>query len=63
MKKLINLKPENTDSIRKNEIYKIIATKKNYYGDTIVISDRRCSEMKERTLNFWKIKPFKGTQF
>ena len=45
-------------NLAKNKIYKIIATKKNYYGDTIVISDETLFRNERKDIKFLKDKTY-----
>ncbi len=47
-------------NLAKNKIYKIIATKKNYYGDTIVISDETLFRNERKDIKFLKDKTIQG---
>lgn len=44
----------------KNKIYKVVATKKNYYGDTIVISDQTLFRNERRDIRFSEDKTIQG---
>ena len=48
--------------LKKNKIYKVVATKKNFYGDTLVISDKTLFRNERKDIIFQEIKLFKAIQ-
>lgn len=47
-------------NLAKNKVYKIIATKKDYYGDTMVISDETLFRNERKDIKFLKDKTIQG---